>query len=417
MAHYMEKVKYSKYSIDLDNELSIIKYDKNFIELTGYDDSDIAKGLTQKMLIFDNEWQEYIGTIKKVLESDTEACFDHRLRVKDGRSMSVICYGNVRNRIMDIFIADITDTKLLKNEVTLMRDQILIQNLQMRMILEGTEEKIINYHVGNDICIIYAVENGDYVEIERIENASVAGSWKDKVYKSDVNVLVNNFNYIRETGKETSFECRIKIGSRVDYVWGNINLYSVADENTGKPREIIGRIRSIHKEKLVNIELRNRAERDYLTGLYNQVYFKKYIDRCLETSDEGEYAFLMLDLDNFKTVNDTYGHYMGDKVIINIADMLSSICKHNAKICRMGGDEFAVFFNHCCNEDVYSTADMICNEIPKVRIDSEMKIIITGSLGLTFRKHEDDNFFALYRRADKAMYEAKNNGKNKWVEI
>ncbi len=417
MTHYMEKVKFSKYSIDLNNELKIISADDNFKELTGYSDDDIAKGLTQKMLIFENEWQEYDETIRKALETSAEACFDHRLRVKNGKSMSVICYGNVKDNVMHIFIADITDTKLLKNEVNLMRDQILIQNSQIRMILEGTEEKIINYHVGNDICIIYAVENGDYVEIERIENAAVASSWEGKVYKSDVNVLVNNFSYIKETGRETSFECRIKIGNRVDYVWGNVNLYSIEDESTGKPREIIGRIRSIHKEKLVNLELRSRAERDYLTGLYNQVYFKKYIDRCLETDDDGECAFLMMDLDNFKNVNDTYGHYMGDKLIINIADMLSNICMHNAKLCRMGGDEFAVFFNHCSAEEVYRTADRILEEIPKIRIDCEMTAFITGSIGLTFRKYEDDNFFTLYKRADKAMYDAKNSSKNNWVEI
>ncbi len=417
MTHYMEKVKYSKYSVDLKNGYKIISHDENFEKLTGYNDEDIAKGLTQKMLIFDNEWQEYSNTIKKALEDSTEGCFDHRLRIKNGSSMSVICYGNVKNDIMEIFIADITDTKLLKSEVNLMRDQILIQNSQMRMILEGTEEKIINYHVGSDLCIIYSVVNGDYIEIERIENADNADSWKDKVYRSDINVFINNFNFIKETGKETSFECRLKIGNRSDYVWGNVNLYSVADEDTGRSREIIGRIRSIHKEKLVNIELRNRAERDYLTGLYNQVYFKKYIDRCLETDDDGECAFLMLDLDNFKNVNDTYGHYMGDKLIINIADTLSGICKNNAKICRMGGDEFAVFFNHCSADVVYNTVDRICESIPNINIDREMKIVVTGSLGLTFRKHEDDDFLTLYRRADKAMYDAKNSGKNKWVEI
>ena len=137
----------------------------------------------------------------------------------------------------------------------------------------------------------------------------------------------------------------------------------------------------------------------------------------METDDDGECAFLMLDLDNFKNVNDTYGHYMGDKLIINIADTLSGICKNNAKICRMGGDEFAVFFNHCSADVVYNTVDRICESIPNINIDREMKIVVTGSLGLTFRKHEDDDFLTLYRRADKAMYDAKNSGKNKWVEI
>lgn len=271
--------------------------------------------------------------------------------------------------------------------------------------------------MGDDVCIIYAVENDKYIEIERIEKASAPNGWNGKIYPSDMNVLLNNFNYVRETCHDTAFECRIKIGRREDYVWGNINLYAITDERGEKVKEIIGRIRSIHKEKLVYIELRNRAERDYLTGLYNQVYFKKYIDRCLEVDDEGQCAFLMMDLDDFKNINDNYGHYIGDKVIICVAEMLNNICGSFAKICRMGGDEFAVFFNCSAAGEIYDAADRICSEITRISIDSGACLSITCSVGLTFRKHEDDDFFSLYKRADKAMYEAKNTGKDKWVEI
>ncbi len=417
MTRYMEKVRYSKYTVDLNDDFKIIEYDSFFTKLTGYSDEDIALGLSQEQLIFPEEWQVYTNALRKALEKSKEACFDHKLRTKSGRSVSVICFGSVDGNLIHVFIADITDIKLLKNEVKKMREQIDIQNSQMRMILEGTEEKIINYHIGDDVCFIYAVENDKYVEIERIEKASEPDGWNGKIYPSDMNVLLNNFNYVRETGRDTAFECRIKIGSREDFVWGNINLYTISDENTGKLKEIIGRIRSIHKEKLVYIELRNRAERDYLTGLYNQVYFKKYIDRCLEVEDDGESAFLMMDLDDFKNINDNYGHYMGDKVIICVAEMLNNICGSFAKICRMGGDEFAVFFNRSTAGEIYDAANRICSEITSISIDHTIELSVTSSVGLTFRRYEDDDFFALYKRADKAMYEAKNTGKDKWVEI
>ncbi len=417
MIQHMEAVRYSKYTIDIDDDLKIIEYDDHFTELTGYSREDISSGLTQKQLIFEEEWDEYWDSVSNTLKSFKEACFDHRLKTKSGRSISVICFGSMDGKIIRIFIADITDTKLLKSEITQMKDQLEIQNSQLRMILEGTEEKIINYHIGSDNCIIYAVVNDEYVKIEDIKGASVADSWHSKIYPSDMNVFLNNFNFVKETGKDTAFECRLKIGSRNDYVWGNVNLYSIADERTGKVKEIIGRIRSIHKEKLVTLELRNRSERDYLTGLYNQMYFKKYIDRCLETEDDSQCAFIMMDLDNFKNINDIYGHYMGDKVIISVAELLIGVCGSIAKVCRMGGDEFAVFFNRCSAEEVYNVADRICCEISGISTANEIDFEITGSVGLTFRRYENDDFFALYKRADKAMYEAKNSGKGKWMEI
>lgn len=160
--------------------------------------------------------------------------------------------------------------------------------------------------------------------------------------------------------------------------------------------------------KRYGIQIAKMANTDSLTELLNRRGFDDTLRLILEKNKFNNSAMFVFDIDNFKNINDTYGHIFGDRVICLIASYASEIIGKNGMIARWGGDEFAGILQ-CNFEDSKEIAKMI---IKKINQDIELKKYnVTISLGLTsIEKLDTSN--SLMARADKAMYEAKNNGKN-----
>nr|WP_312577979.1 sensor domain-containing diguanylate cyclase [Sedimentibacter sp.] len=160
--------------------------------------------------------------------------------------------------------------------------------------------------------------------------------------------------------------------------------------------------------KRYGIQIAKVANTDFLTELQNRRGFDNTLRLIFEKNKFSNFAMFVFDIDNFKNINDTYGHIFGDRIICLIASYASEIIGENGMIARWGGDEFAGILQ-CSFEDSKAIANMITE---KINQDIElMKYNVTISLGLT-RIEKLDTSNSLMVRADKAMYEAKNNGKN-----
>ena len=155
--------------------------------------------------------------------------------------------------------------------------------------------------------------------------------------------------------------------------------------------------------------LKKKAERDSLTGLMNRGTFEN-LKRIFKES-QSPLALLIVDVDKFKTVNDTYGHSVGDKVLIRVGNTLEKTFRSTDKIARIGGDEFAVVLTDIRKEDASAIREKAA-EIGKVLSQSEYDIsAITLSIGAAF---SDQGFHdKLFEQADKALYEAKESGRNR----
>ena len=154
--------------------------------------------------------------------------------------------------------------------------------------------------------------------------------------------------------------------------------------------------------------LERRAELDLMTELLNHVAFEKYVTSSIVEKGAGG-AFFMIDLDNFKLVNDTLGHPEGDKVIIEFAELLSEIFAGNAYVGRMGGDEFAVYLTDPTDaKEIEAKARELVDcwsERSKGR-----EVALGCSVGLA-RTEPGMTFATLYRNADEALYRSKRVGK------
>lgn len=160
--------------------------------------------------------------------------------------------------------------------------------------------------------------------------------------------------------------------------------------------------------------LKDCAARDSMTRLLNRGTMEERIKEELEAVEEGQnYAYIALDLDNFKQINDMYGHWAGDSIIMGISNILREVYGNNARIGRMGGDEFAVFIPDVKDRvQIQSQADEVLH---RLRLQKEMIGMAeepTASIGIAFGPEDGRSFRELYHRADEALYQVKKEEKN-----
>ncbi|MDZ5695796.1 putative bifunctional diguanylate cyclase/phosphodiesterase [Chelativorans sp. M5D2P16] len=162
--------------------------------------------------------------------------------------------------------------------------------------------------------------------------------------------------------------------------------------------------------------VRYMARYDSLTGLPNRAYFNEIVTEFMESSDPARLCGLaVLDLDDFKSINDTLGHPVGDGLIYAVADRLSSFAGDDVKVSRFGGDEFMIFFNRLEGEDdLVLRLDAI---FEKLRGDVDVaghQLRVQLSAGAVLVRADSDDVGAMIVKADLALYTAKEQGKNSW---
>lgn len=160
--------------------------------------------------------------------------------------------------------------------------------------------------------------------------------------------------------------------------------------------------------------LREQASRDSFTKLLNRGTMEHLVGEALDAdSDSKEYAYITLDVDDFKHINDVYGHGRGDMLILKVADLLTEFFKEETFVGRMGGDEFAVFCKNVENRDtIYQQAQHVMERLRREQEELGLKEAPTVSIGIAFGPEAGTSFLELYRRADEALYRVKNEQKN-----
>lgn len=170
-------------------------------------------------------------------------------------------------------------------------------------------------------------------------------------------------------------------------------------------------VRNIHRK------LNQLADNDPLTGLPNRRFFNRNLEHSLQLKKRNNthLSVLFLDLDNFKTINDTKGHDVGDKVLKRVATILNSTFRGTDFTSRWGGEEFIVLLLDSDIEGAISRAEMICKAIEQDKsLVSLVNHKVTTSLGVT-EVQDDDDIDAIFKRVDSALYKAKAAGKNQYI--
>jgi len=164
-------------------------------------------------------------------------------------------------------------------------------------------------------------------------------------------------------------------------------------------------------------ELILRAARDELTGLGNRSILDDAIARAVTASAAAGHsvAALVVDLDDFKPVNDSFGHQVGDRVLVQVAERIQASLRQGDVACRLGGDEFAIVLPHTSAAAACAVADRILTALGDMPAIEDGSLKPTASIGIVVSAEPDETPAALLKAADAAMYQAKERGKGRWV--
>ena len=193
----------------------------------------------------------------------------------------------------------------------------------------------------------------------------------------------------------------------------------IPSEETLRALEILAN-QTVHslESAQVHAQIKRQATLDGLTGLYNHAHFQKTLAACAKEMSEAKAPFtvLMMDLDNFKDVNDTYGHLAGDAVLRAVANAMASTIRREDVAARYGGEEFAVLLPRMGLQQSKHVAERIRKAVDEIRVLAEGgggPIKVTLSVGLAGYPENGADHHQILEQADAALYEAKHAGKNR----
>lgn len=195
----------------------------------------------------------------------------------------------------------------------------------------------------------------------------------------------------------------------------DISLGHWEDEGAG---HAIAYIRDLTERKKFEESLRHQATHDELTGLPNRWLFRLQLNQALSRAGRAgqRVAVLFLDLDYFKTVNDSFGHATGDALLVQVGNRIRSVLRENDTLARLGGDEFAILLTELVDVDeAVSVATKLLTSLQASYRLQDQDVYSSGSLGLAFYPDDAKDSDTLLRYADMAMYQAKQSGRGAYA--
>jgi len=241
--------------------------------------------------------------------------------------------------------------------------------------------------------------------------------WRDSIYPDDLEYAERSLAEVLVKGAVEDREYRI-IAADGQVRWLSDKCFINQQADSAQGVIVVGMAEDITEKKQLEGELQRLATTDVLTQSSNRRHFFECAHHTFEKArqEQAPMAFLLLDIDDFKQVNDTYGHQTGDQVLQRIADSGKAVLRRGDLFGRIGGEEFAAVFPGCTPELALQVAQRLQREIQRLSFSQDEQVFgVTVSQGLTGIDEEDEVLDSLFARADAAMYQAKRQGKNQIV--
>jgi diguanylate cyclase (GGDEF)-like protein/PAS domain S-box-containing protein len=323
---------------------------------------------------------------------------------------------NLNNMLSDIYEELVISNRELKRkyyELEQSRETIRKNEERYRLVFEASSDNLW------DIDLITGEK---YTKVEsyglsNVRNQNGKIDLEDffiAVHPSDIKEVKKSIEKLR-TGESDSFLCEYRVMFEGgEYKWVRSKGKIVRD-SSGDICRIAGADSDINEKKTQQEQIEKLAYYDSLTGLENRSQFIKKFKRIAEHTCS-KAALLFMDIDNFKIINDSYGHTVGDNLLIEVAKRISSLQTKTEVVARLGGDEFAILLTDIKDKaEVIDYINMIFN-ILTVRISiNDIDIDMSISMGVAMFPENGDNLEDILKNADTAMYKAKELGKKRYV--
>lgn len=395
-----------------DQWFTMIHVNEGFVNLLGYSEEEIENTFHNRFVefIYPPDRAGVMEQLKEQFRSGSVAEVEYRIQAKDGRLVWVLdkcrlVTGRDGEEYLFCILIDTTQSKQAQAELRLMLER-------HKIIMEQANDIIFEWDMDKDEVTYSAnwVKKFGYEPIK--EQASIRIPKVSHVHPEELYLFETLIKDMKNGIPYQEIEFRVADADG-RYHWCKIRAVSQFDD-LGKPFKAVGVVMDIDEEKRLSRALQDKAERDELTKLFNKSTARRQIEKYLEQRLPGETsAFLIIDVDDFKQVNDRYGHMFGDAVLQAIASELRRLFRVEDILARIGGDEFLIFMKNVPNEEVVAV------RVQKI-VDAFQRILkremgdcpISCSIGITFSPKDGEEFEILFQRSDIALYEAKSKGKN-----
>lgn len=335
------------------------------------------------------------GMLKTMTEiSDAEGATDIRFKVTNRKSELGEIQTSFNNLLDEVFLSE--------------ERHRTIAELSDNMLFEWDFHKERMYVSPNTLAKFdidtenSTLSNGKFVD-------SLMSQEDAEKYKRDINALLKNKN-----GYSAEYQLTTKFGA---VIWVSMRASCITDR-LGEPLRVIGVMTDIDNEKKLELQLSERASYDFLSQLYNRNTFIRNLTSEVERRGTKRVAVLFIDVDDFKFINDRYGHTIGDEVIKFVADTIrKKVDDRGGFAGRFGGDEFVLCFTNQEDIDNIENISMdIINELYEgyTTADNSMHIDVKASIGVAYCPDHTEDVNELLSFADTAMYFVKKNGKTNY---
>ncbi|MGN0439056.1 MAG: diguanylate cyclase domain-containing protein [Lachnospiraceae bacterium] len=398
-----------------NNSLSLVWANDYFYTLFGYTKEEYESKFHNELipLIYPEDLSLVVNSITNLLEDhEIDITFRIRHKLKKFRWVNLVA-ASVENDDKDDFpvanfvINDITNLKYAE-----MQAQLEAQKYEI--IADISEEIPFEYEVRTDI-LTYAKKYENIFGRKSIYRHPQQSFVENNFVSKDT---MDSFLGIFEAAKngEPVHNTEYKLMNiKGEYEWHYSTFSLIKDEN-GNPFRAIGVVRNIHYMKKEQEALRAKAQTDSMTGLLNKATVEAYINEHMKEVQSGTKDVLMVvDIDDFKDVNDSYGHLLGDEVIMEIAKSLMRFTFNDGVVGRIGGDEFIVYMKNVLDPTfACEKAEKVAKSVLSKYPGGNGKPKVTLSIGIATTDIAVP-YKALMEKADAAVYQAKINGKARYV--
>lgn len=391
-----------------DRKLTITDMNPGFLNLVGYTEEEITSRFHNHMagLLDPVDRDRVLDQSRRQMAVGRELHLEYRIRAGDGRTVwvlenSILCREVGGGEYFQCVLTDVTAQKRVQEELRqcLERYRIAVQQ-------EG--DMVFEWNVSSDRFWVsgnWELKFG-YQPQSYLSKALESGS---HIYPMDVKDILRARQTIRDGALREETEFRL-IAADGQYRWQRAKM-AVQPGSDGKPNRVIGIITDIEVEKRSIGGLVDKAQRDGLTGLYHKAAAQERIDYYLNQMGKNENsAMLLVDVDDFRGVNDQYGHIFGDAVLVELAGLFGKMFRDGDVVARVGGDTFLIFMPAVSSEPAaISRVRQLLEASKNVVRKSDREI--SCSVGLALAPRHGRNCETLFQHCSHALCQAKDTGK------
>lgn len=384
--------------------------------IVGYSPDEIRTEFDNSLinLILPGDRETVLAKLTEQLALTGTAELSFRIQHKDGRILWVVSKNKVNttddgSEYLTGVLMDVT----LTHELHSYSESILNR---YQIILSQTENIIFEYDIATDTIFLSDTWEKIFGYTPSTQDFMRTLTAVSHMHDDDIPVLVERFKFLQATATTyQTMEARIQ-KENGDYIWTRIRATALRDES-GTITKLVGIIINIDAEKRAANALQERAERDALTKLLNKEMGRKQTMDYLNTSPGNvTCSLLIIDLDNFKQINDLHGHMFGDQVLVRVAAEIKKIFRSGDIVARIGGDEFMVLMKGTACR---SLVEKRCNELIHILTSTRSAHLndtdLSCSVGVAFAPAHGTTYHSLFVKADHALYEAKAKGKGCYI--